>query len=224
MQEVQKVDLMIATPGYSLMSSYVKSLLDTVAELSKRGITWGFSNQYASHVADAREVTLSGTQENSVVENRPFQGLVEYKKILWIDSDIAWKPEDVIKLYESDEDIVSGAYLLATGEVTAYPIALKRALTYDEVLPMTEPMKVGAIGFGFVCIKKGVFESLSRPWFQSAITTIEVDGKDYTFPIIGEDISFCERARANGYDIWFDPTVRVTHHKMMKITWDGIQV
>ena len=88
---------------------------------------------------------------------------------------------------------------------------------------MTEPMKVGAIGFGFVCIKSGVFESLTRPWFQSAITTIEVDGKDYTFPIIGEDISFCERARKNGYDIWFDPTVRVTHHKTMKLTWEGIK-
>lgn len=223
MQEAKKVDLVIATPGHSLMGGYVKSLIDTVAELSNRGISWAFSNAYESHVADARETTLSGTKDNSVLENRPFQGLLNYKKILWIDSDIVWTPEDVIKLYESDKDIVSGAYLLATGEVTAYPVALKRALTYDEVLPMTELMKVGAIGFGFVCIKQGVFESLSRPWFQSAITTLTVDGKDFTFPIIGEDISFCERARANGYDIWFDPTVRVTHHKTMRLTWEGIR-
>jgi hypothetical protein len=223
MQEAKKVDLVIATPGHSLMGGYVKSLIDTVAELSNRGISWAFSNAYESHVADARETTLSGTKDNSVLENRPFQGLLNYKKILWIDSDIVWTPEDVIKLYESDKDIVSGAYLLASGEVTAYPVALKRALTYDEVLPMTELMKVGAIGFGFVCIKQGVFESLSRPWFQSAITTLTVDGKDFTFPIIGEDISFCERARANGYDIWFDPTVRVTHHKTMRLTWEGIK-
>jgi hypothetical protein len=35
---------------------------------------------------------------------------------MWIDSDIAWEPEDVIKLYNSDKDVISGGiyYLLDT--------------------------------------------------------------------------------------------------------------
>ena len=41
-----------------------------------------------------------------------------------------------MKLYEADKDIVSGAYLLGSGEVTAYPKKLEAAFTYEQVLEM----------------------------------------------------------------------------------------
>lgn len=204
------------------MGSYVRCLLSTTRLLDKEGITWAFSNEYCSHVADAREMTLNGSSENSVKESRPFQGMVTYDKIIWIDSDINWSPEDVLKLYKSKKDIISGAYMLASGDVMAYPKALGKPYRYEEVINMTKPVKVHSTGFGFICIKNGVFESMSRPWFQQVPITIKVDDKDYTFPIMGEDISWCHRAGELGYQVWFDPTVRVTHNKMVKLTWQGI--
>ena len=48
------------------------------------------------------------------------------------------------------------------------------------------------------------------------------DGSDYSFAMIGEDISWCQRVRELGYTIWFDPSVKLNHHKMMKLTWKGI--
>jgi GT2 family glycosyltransferase len=129
-----------------------------------------------------------------------------------------------LKLYESDKDIISGAYLLANGQVVAYKELFKSPLGYIEVLNMKEPIKVHGIGFGFVAVKQGVFESITRPWFQQAVATMQnEDGTEYQFPIMGEDISWCERVKAQGYDIWFDPEVRVTHHKMMTLSWEGIQ-
>ena len=148
--ETQKVDVIICTPGHSVMSQYLRSLLATTEELSRRGITWAFSNEYSSNVADAREMTLNGDNQNSIKEQRPFKGTVEYKKLFWIDSDIAWTPDDFMKLYESDKDVISGAYLLASGEVTAYQERLGKPFMYDEVKEMTEPVKVHGIGFGFV--------------------------------------------------------------------------
>jgi hypothetical protein len=220
---MQHVNLIIATPGHSLMTSYVKSLLATAEALAKEKITWLFTSQYSSHVADAREVTLSGSMENSLVESRPLQGQVTYDKIMWIDSDIAWNPEDIIKLYKSDKDIVSGAYLLASGEVTAYKKILGAGYTHQDILKMKKLTKIDGAGFGFICVKQGVFESLSRPWFQQALITKtdEETGEEFTFPLMGEDISWCHRVKQNGYQIWLDPTVRVQHHKMMKLTWDG---
>lgn len=217
------IDVMICTPGHSLMGSYVTSLLATTKELEKLGITWGFSNQYASHVADAREMTLSGIHNNNLADTRPFSGAVNYKKIFWIDSDIAWTPEDFLKLYNSDKDIIAGAYLLATGISTLQKTLLGEFYTYDELLKMEELVKIGGAGFGFICIKPGVFESLSRPWFQSCPAQINIDDKIFTFNIIGEDLSLCARAAEMGFDIWADPTVKLTHHKMMKLTWEGIQ-
>jgi len=217
---MQKVDVIVATPGHSVMASYVKSLLSLSTLFAEKKITWMWLSEYSSHVADAREMTLNGDSVNSLVETKPLKGKVEYDKILWIDSDIAFNPEDAMKLLESDKDIISGAYLLSFGEVTAYPKLLKQGYTYEEVIKMNEPVKVAGCGFGFLAVKSGVFEALSRPWFQSAIVEQD-DG--FKFPMMGEDLSWCKRVTDLGYEIWFDPTVRVTHHKTMKLTWEGIK-
>lgn len=215
-----KVDIIIATPGHSVMSSYVKCLFQLTEALNIRGLTWAWSSEYSSHVADAREMTLNGDNQNSTTEQRPFKGQIEYKKILWIDSDITFDSKDALKLIDSDKDIVTGAYLLGSGEVTVYPELLGPGLTYDVVKKMDEPIKVAGCGFGFLAVKQGVFESLTRPWFQSTLVKTK-DG--FEFPMMGEDLSWCKRVTDLGYDIWFDPSVRVTHNKMMKLTWDGIR-
>lgn len=223
MNETPHVNLIIATPGHSMMSIYVRSLLAATEELNKRGISWAFSSEYASHVADAREMTLNGDNRNDLSESRPFKGSITYDKVLWIDSDIAFSPQDVVKAYESPYDIVTGAYLLASGEATLYRKLFGPALVYDEVLKMTEPEKIFGAGMGFMAVKSGVFESLSRPWFQSPTVTVDHEGKDYTFPIMGEDLSFCYRAAEAGFEVWFDPSIKLQHHKVMKLTWEGIK-
>jgi hypothetical protein len=212
------VNVIIATPGHSMMSSYVKSLLQLTDKLNEKGISYAWSSEYSSHVADAREMTLSGDSNNNIHEQRPFKGTVTYDKILWIDSDIAFAPDDAMKLIESDKEIISGAYLLASGEVTAYKKMLSPGYTYDEVKDMTEPIRIEGCGFGFLAVKSGVFEKMTRPWFQATMATTD-DG--FTFPIMGEDISWCKRVIDAGHEIWFDPSVKVTHHKMMKLTWEG---
>jgi hypothetical protein len=223
--EKPHVNLIIATPGHSAMSTYVRSLLATTQMLSSKGITWAWSSEYSSHVADAREMTLNGDNQNDPAEQRPFKGNVTYDKILWIDSDIAFTPEDVLKLYESDYDVVSGAYLLANGEAVVYKELFGPGYTYDEVLKMEEPVEVFGAGFGFIMVKQGIFEKLTRPWFQSTMaTSVAADGTEFTFPIMGEDLSWCKRVGDLGVKIWFDPTVRVTHHKTMKLTWEGIKI
>lgn len=214
------INIIIATPGHSVMSAYVKSLLALIQRLGQEGLTWGWSSEYSSMVSDAREMTLNGGSENIIDEQRPFKGQITYDKILWIDSDIAFSPDDAMKLIQSDKDIVSGAYLLSSGEVTAYPEMLRGGYTYEQVLSMNELTKVAGVGFGFIAVKSGIFEQLTRPWFQSATITNE-DG--FTFPLMGEDFSWCKRVTDLGYEIWFDPTVRVTHHKMMKLTWEGVR-
>lgn len=218
------VNLIIATPGYSVLSGYLRSLLAATQELNQRGITWAFSQEYASHVADAREITLNGDNRNDPTEQRPFKGSVTYDKILWIDSDIIFTPEDVIKAYESPFDIVAGAYMIASGEVVAYKELFGRGYTMEEVKNLTEPERISGAGMGFMAVKSGVFESLTRPWFQSPVVTTQISGKDFTFPIMGEDLSFCYRAGQAGFEIWLDPSIKLIHHKTFKITWEGLAI
>lgn len=216
------VNIVFCTPGHSMMSSYVKSLFETISVLSQKGISWAWSSEYSSHVADAREITLNGDNNNIIEETRPFKGEITYDKLMWIDSDINWKPEDVLKLYYSDKDIISGAYMLGNGEVTAYPKLFGRAYTYDEIKNREDIFEVDAVGFGFVCIKQGIFEQLSRPWFQSVEATLKRESGDWTFPILGEDLSFCHRVKSIGYKVYLDASVKLIHNKTMKLTWEGI--
>jgi hypothetical protein len=222
-KSVPHVNVIICTPGHSVMSGYLRSLLDTIAALSSKNITFAFSNEYASHVANAREATLNGGKENDLYDTRPFKGQVTYDKLFWIDSDITWTPEDFMKLYESDKDIISGAYLLATGEVTAYPKISQKSFSFDEINEMKDVVEIEGAGFGFIAVKSGVFESLSRPWFQTA-TLIYKDpetDKETIVHITGEDISWCKRVLDNGYKIYLDPTVKLIHTKTVRLTWEG---
>ena len=221
--KIPYVEIVICTPGAQLTAEFVRSLLVVGSELNTRKISWSFANGYSSHVGDAREITLNGDKENSFSEVRPFKGQLDYNKLMWIDSDISFTIDDVLSLYESDKDIICGGYLLGNGEVTVYPETLRAGYTYEEVLDMKEPVKVKGAGFGFMCVKKGVFESLTRPWFQSAIVTTKFEDKDYTFAMMGEDLSWCYRVKEQGFDIWFNPKVLVTHHKTMRLTWEGIK-
>ena len=218
-------DVLIATPGHSLMGAYVMSLIQTTQRLNAEGISWAWLNRYASHVADAREITLANSLDNNVAETRPLYGSLTYNKILWIDSDIAWTPDDFLRLYHSDLDVVSGAYMLETGEVTAYPQRLGRGMNARDIINLTEPVKVHGVGFGFLAVKQGIFEQLTRPWFQSVeVTMTDADtGNEWTFPIMGEDISWCERVGRLGFDVWLDPSVKVTHHKMMRLDWENVR-
>lgn len=216
------VNLIIATPGHSVMSAYLKSLLAATRALEQKGISWAFSQEYSSHVADAREMTLNGGNENSVTESRPFKGEITYDKILWIDSDIMFTPEDVIRAYESPFDVVSGAYTIASGEVVAYKELFGPGYSIDQVKAMKEPIEIFGAGLGFFCVKSGVFEKLSRPWFQSVPGTKIIEGEEFTFPIMGEDLSLCKRINDAGFKIWLDPEIKLIHHKTFKLTWEGL--
>lgn len=223
-QEPLEVDLVICTPGNAVQKDYLTSLLSLVHHLSTKQISFIFSIQSSSHVADAREQTLQGSSAMEIQNNLPFLGNVKYKKILWIDSDITFTADDFDKLWESDKDIVGGMYLLSTGVTAIHVNQVSRPLDYEEVKDKTEPFKVWGTGFGFLMVKQGVFESLPRPWFQSVPITKTFDnGDSLNFTIIGEDLSWCESVARKGFEVWIDPTVKLTHNKQMKLTWEGIR-
>lgn len=216
-------NLIIATPGHSVQGGYLKSLLAAISVLGQKGITWAYSIEYSSHVGVSREMTLNGSGEMNLQMNVPFNDQITYDKILWIDSDITFTPEDVIKAYESEFDIVTGAYMLANGQVMAYRETMGMPCLYDEVKDATEPIQLKGAGMGFMCVKQGVFESFERPWFQTMEVMKDMNDGRGALPlqIAGEDLSFCERAIRNGYEIWLDPTIKLIHNKMMQLTWEG---
>ena len=208
-------DVLIATPGRMFHAEYVSSLMKTVNYCCNHGMRIGFLNKYSSFVPTARELTAIDRWDHNYESNEIAEGKYIYNKLFWIDSDIEWTPNDFMKLYNSKHDVISGLYALDQAGTVAAGLtnnrgALRR-VNKVEFLLHDEPSEVGGVGFGFLCVKQGVFESIPRPWFL--IGRMQWSEDNAMRVNVGEDYSWCGRAQQHGYKIMIDPTVKVKHHK-----------
>ena len=229
---VTVMKIMFCLPGREHSSTFLKCWTDLVQECNNKEIEYELKQGYSSMVHQARSLCLEGVPflgENQ----KPFLGR-PYDYIMWIDSDMVFKPEDVFRLIQKDKDIISGLYKIHNSnnsfaarkkaipnntriknigyieEITElYPF-----ITEQDVRNTTEPISVDYIGMGFVLIKRGVIEKLKYPWFRSEISTLYVEEENISIKELNsEDSQFCFDLKLNGFDIWIDPTVRVGHEK-----------
>ena len=82
----------------------------------------------------------------------------------------------------------------------------------DGISKRKKPFTVDYTGFGWVLIKKGVFEheQMTYPWFAPKMQVFEYGAVQ---DMCGEDVSFCLDAMDAGFKIWCDPRIRVGHEK-----------
>ena len=75
-----------------------------------------------------------------------------------------------------------------------------------------ELVEVDATGAGCLLVKAEVFTSMKPPWFE--FTANPKPG----FPMVGEDVTFCWKARNLGYKVFVDVTVPNVHLSTLGVT------
>lgn len=209
-------NVVFATPANSFTPNYLRSLLITTNALNQEGLSWNFLSQGGSLVSMARESTIGGNDTNNIKMTEPCSGEFTYDMIMWIDSDIAWTPADVFRLYKSEKKIISGCYLMEDRHIPIYQQPRGGMMPEQLLDQYNKPFKVAGCGFGFLAVKSGVFENMPRPWFgPESVPNIDEETGEKTedFILVGEDLSWCTKAIKAGFDIWVDPHVRVIHQK-----------
>ena len=124
---------------------------------------------------------------------------------------------------EKEREIVAGWYCTEDGKTTSVAHWLDEDdfrgnggvmnhETIDSISKRKKSFTVDYTGFGWLLIKKGVFESegLPYPWFAPKMQVFE---SGEVQDMCGEDVSFCLDAKEAGFDIWCDPRIRVGHEK-----------
>lgn len=192
-----KPKLMIATPcSTSFPYQYVDSITKTLLRLY---------DKYALGIG-LYESPLVYSNRNQLFR-RAYDDGVDY--ILFIDSDMDWSPEMIDKLVMFDKDVACGLCLSRKplmGDAHIPTILFKvdgRYRAYNEI--PSEPLRVDAAGMAFVLIKKNVIKTITEKYPHPFNPIYEGDR------LLGEDISFCERLRECGFDIWCDPSCRIGH-------------
>lgn len=133
--------------------------------------------------------------------------------VLFIDDDMAYKPDALVRLLEHDKDIVSGLYLtrayphsplvfdLANDDGSAFPMYLTDGV--NGLVPIV------SAGFGFVLIKTSVFAKMEKPYVRLG----ELDSEQWC-----DDVGFFHRAGKLGIQMFADLECQVGHMGTM-IIW-----
>ena len=124
---------------------------------------------------------------------------------------------------EKERKIVAGWYCTEDGKTTSVAHWLDEDdfrsnggvmnhETIESISKRKKPFTVDYTGFGWLLIKKGVFEDegLPYPWFAPKMQIFE---SGEVQDMCGEDVSFCLDAKEAGFEIWCDPRIRVGHEK-----------
>ena len=156
-----------------------------------------------------------GGYDSGDISQKPFEGKTDYDYAFWIDSTTVFTPKDVQKLIDLDKPIssgITGSSMVA--ENLSSDTVQQKMLTSEDFEKKKEPFKVELVSFNFLCVKKGVLESLEYPFFKPHclnFSKLADDGKSekvcrvYT----SDEMSFCLDMKENGIDIVVDPSVIV---------------
>jgi hypothetical protein len=217
----EKTKVIFCLPGKTFSDNFLKSWTSLITELPKNNIKWAMSQKYHVNRYFVCNSCLGGSSIGGKGQ-KPFQGKVDYDYLMWIDSDQVFEPQQFFNLLnkakETNTSILSGLYLMQGGDVFATvkdwdkeffkKNGYFKFLTPKDVYNKKEIFKVSYTGFGWLLVKKGVFESLDYPWVQP--TWFDEDGiREMTTT----DCGFMHRAAEKGFDTYIDPTIIVGHEK-----------
>ena len=211
--------IMLATPvtDGKPCDVYTAQLASTALALAASGIAMDYCiESYNCHVDDAR---------NSIV--RQFIA-TDCTDLVFVDADVGWTPDDLVKLAGYDRDIVAGIYPKKQ-DTEDYPVYL---LPKPEL--RAEPdglLEVARVPTGFLRIRRPVIEQLLELTAPRAFQGSNYREGDALYHPIFErsiregkrwsgDYEFCNKAREAGFKIHIDPEMSFSHSGGERI-WVG---
>ena len=209
--------IIFCLPGPSFTGKFFDSFMELINYLYLTNAQFTIVRRFSPVIYYVRNMCLGGDVLRGK-NQKPFNGLVDYTHIMWIDSDIVFTPQHFQQLLNYDKDIVSGIYMMGDGKHFAtvedwdeeyfQEYGTFKFSTEEDLKDRTGLIKVGYTGLGFMLVKRGVFESLEYPWFQPVFHEIG-NCRDFS----SEDVSFCKMVTEKGFNVYVDPQIRVGHEK-----------
>lgn len=145
--------------------------------------------------------------------------------IVFIDHDLSWKPEDMLKLIETEGDVIAGIYRFKDGENVNY------MGTIDDIDGIPQVRKDGCIKAtrvpaGFLKVTKGAINKFMTaypdlcygPKFNLSVDLFNHGA--YKGAWWGEDYAFSRNWIDCGGEIWIVPDLDLDHHSMTE-TYKG---
>ena len=190
------------------------SVAKLVKELTKANLEWQIETYKSPYVSNARNALTALFMRS------------EYDYLLFIDSDVEFKPEAVIRMLVTKKDIILTPYRV---KIPHDPNLVKYTVSFEN------DEKVGILPEGLVEINEGpaglmLIHKRVFKFLMDSCTRLKINHPhnkssdpylynfwDTTFDMDrglwrGEDISFCRLARDYGFKIYANIKSITTHH------------
>jgi hypothetical protein len=150
--------------------------------------------------------------------------------LMFVDADIGFEPEEIIKLVLADKDVIGGLYPKKALPISYVVNKAPNSKTEGEMITVSN------LGTGFLLIKRQVIETLIQRnpdlFYRDAIglderyspfkyaifdTMIDPATKEY----LSEDYVFCKRWRDIGGEVWAHLGITLRHAGYYSFTGDA---
>lgn len=181
--------LMIAVPAYDTMRhEFVKSLTALVKRLTLDGVNFD---------VDICSGTLAHVARDRLAAAAIGGG---YDWVLWLDSDMVFDEELLYDLQFAHKDFVTGICRSRRYPFCSCVFSCLDPLERVELIPR-DTFKIAGCGFACVLMKTEILATVRKAFKSCFLPTVE----------LGEDLAFCLRAHAVGYQMFAEPGVQLGH-------------
>lgn len=222
MSEIKKHKVFLATPafGYQTFVNYTNSLIKLFARPAPKDLDYSLTlhlHSGSAMISHARNDCVKKFLESDAT------------KLLFVDADIGFEPENFWRLLRRDTDIAFAPYI--TKSVDG-PKNSKFVIKFKN----EESPEVLSDGFvealsgptGFMMIDRKAFAKLDEAYPDSHTRMTQIKNgevvEDLNYPsyfdcithetqgALGEDISFCKKWEEMGESMWADAEAALTHY------------
>ena len=217
-----KPSVYIAMPCYdSVKINTMLSVIKLVQQLSKSRIKVGINTMKSPLIHQARNYLTSAFLTT------------EYQYLLFIDSDVEFEPESIVRMLVAKKEIICTPYRVKAEKLD------KHIYTVEFKNPKNIPIQPGGLveieagPTGLMLIDRTVFEKIMKKYPYLKIKNKATPSADkshefyYNFfdfgfkdgYAMGEDVSFCRLARGSGFNIYANTQSTTQHHG--SYAWKG---
>lgn len=208
-KDLRGVKVMLCTPVMDKFTvEYVTSLLKTVQTMLQYGIIL---------------TPLFNVGDSLIMRSR--NKLVSYfmdsdnDYLMFIDSDIGWEPEAILRLLAFDKDFSGVMYRNRHQHYSRFTTNIKFPVNQCQDTGLVEAKHIAT---GFMLLKRSVIEKLFKAHPELKLTDDnENDADQHYYRLFdteqrgnvmwGEDFTFCNRWVETGGSIWIDPKPSLKH-------------
>jgi len=203
--------VLFATPCLSAKVDldYFSSYIHTSVALSQRGI---------DHTVRLQAGICFIDHARNVLCHQFLHEFPQATDLFFIDDDLGWTSDGVLKLLDRKEDIVGGVYPLKQDPI-GFPISLETDGN-RKLIEKNGLVEAVFLPTGFMRIKRHAIELMAAdqptyPHHRSDGVTEHIKNIFHTGYYEGqrwgEDVDFANRWRAKGGRMWVDPEITLSH-------------